>query len=103
MEVETGEASIPPAVYGTRSGCNRSGSVTSGSSQSASVSGRMMTGMRLPVRVATGAAATWQVVVAVALTVVTIGVATWLAARIHANSVSRTGTRVTFSEALSWR
>ncbi|MBV9282560.1 MAG: ABC transporter permease [Chloroflexi bacterium] len=53
----------------------------------------------MPARMAADAAA-WQVVLAVVLTLAAIGGATWLAARIYANSVLRTGARVGFGEAL---
>ena len=53
----------------------------------------------MPVRMATGVPV-WQVGVAAVLTLATIGAAIWLAARIYANSVLRTGARVALSEAL---
>lgn len=54
----------------------------------------------MPARMATGDAATWQVVLAVVLTALTILGANWVAARIYTNSVLRTGTRVRFMQAL---
>jgi ABC-2 type transport system permease protein len=53
----------------------------------------------MPARMAASAPA-WQVALAVALTLVAVGAATWLASRIYANSVLRTGARVGFGEAL---
>lgn len=52
-----------------------------------------------PARMAAGVPA-WQVVLAVVLTLAAIAAATWLASRIYANSVLRTGARVGFLEAL---
>ena len=57
----------------------------------------------MPERMATGDALAWQVVLAVALTLVAIGAATWLAARIYGNSVLKTGARVRLGEALQGR
>jgi ABC-2 type transport system permease protein len=54
----------------------------------------------MPERIATGDAAVWQVVLAVALTLATIGAAIWVASRIYANSVLRTGARISLGEAL---
>jgi ABC-2 type transport system permease protein len=56
----------------------------------------------MPARMATGAPA-WQVGLAVVLTLATIGAAIWLASRIYANAVLRTGVRVALSEALHGR
>ena len=56
----------------------------------------------MPARMAAGAPA-WQVVLAATLTLATIGAATWLAARIYANSVLRTGARIRLGEALQGR
>lgn len=55
----------------------------------------------MPARIATGDAALWQFLVAVALTLLEIAAMNWLAARIYANSVLRIGTRVGLAEA--WR
>ncbi|HYM96271.1 MAG TPA: ABC transporter permease [Candidatus Sulfotelmatobacter sp.] len=52
-------------------------------------------------RMATGDAATWQVLLAVALMLVAIIAMNWLAARIYVNSVLRVGSRVGLSQA--WR
>ena len=57
----------------------------------------------MPERLATGDALAWQVVLAVALTLVAIGAATWLASRIYGNSVLKTGARVRLGEALQGR
>jgi ABC-2 type transport system permease protein len=54
----------------------------------------------MPERIGTGDAQAWQVVLAVALTLVTIGAATWLASRIYGNSVLKIGARVRLGEAL---
>ncbi len=50
-------------------------------------------------RIATGDAVAWQVVLAVALMVVSIGGLMWLAGRIYANSVLRVGKRVRLGDA----
>ncbi len=55
----------------------------------------------MPSRMATGDAAAWQVLVAVALMVAAIIGMNWLAARIYVNSVLRVGSRVGWSQA--WR
>ena len=55
----------------------------------------------MPARMATGDAQAWQVILAVALAIVAIGLLNALAARIYANSVMRIGTRVKLSQA--WR
>lgn len=57
----------------------------------------------MPVRMATGDAAAWQVALAMLLTLATAGVLTWLAGRIYANSVLRLGARVRVMEALRGR
>lgn len=57
----------------------------------------------MPERLATGDALAWQVVLAVALTLVAIGAATWLASRIYSNSVLKIGARVRLGEALQGR
>ncbi len=56
----------------------------------------------MPARMAAGAPA-WQVGLAVVLTLATIRAAIWLASRIYANAVLRTGARVALSEALHGR
>lgn len=53
----------------------------------------------MPVLIALGAASAWQVSAAAAATVVTIGLLALLAGRIYANSVLRTGARVTLRQA----
>jgi ABC-2 type transport system permease protein len=55
----------------------------------------------MPVRMASGDAAVWQVLVSIALTVATIAALNVLAARIYANSVLRIGARISLREA--WR
>ena len=55
----------------------------------------------MPARVATGDAQAWQVLLAVVLAIVAIGLLNALAARIYTNSVLRIGSRVRFVEA--WR
>jgi len=55
----------------------------------------------MPARMATGDAQTWQVLLAVALTVAGIIGLNALAARIYTNSVLRVGSRVKLMEA--WR
>jgi ABC-2 type transport system permease protein len=57
----------------------------------------------MPERIGTGDALAWQVVLAVALTLGTIGAATWLAARIYGNSVLKIGARVRLGEAWQGR
>ena len=57
----------------------------------------------MPERIATGDALAWQVVLAVALTLMAIGAATWLASRIYGNSVLKIGARVRLGEALQGR
>ena len=57
----------------------------------------------MPTGVATGDIAPWQAVLGVALTLVTSAAATWLAARIYANSVLRLGARVKLRDALGRR
>jgi ABC-2 type transport system ATP-binding protein len=54
----------------------------------------------MPVRMATGDAPAWQLISALALTLATAGVLTWLAGRIYANSVLRLGARVRVLDAL---
>jgi ABC-2 type transport system permease protein len=57
----------------------------------------------MPSGMATGDIAPWQVLAAVALTLITAAAATWVAARIYSNSVLRIGARVKLREALSSR
>lgn len=57
----------------------------------------------MPERLASGDALVWQVVLAVALTLVCIGAATWLASRIYGNAVLKTGARVRLGAALQGR
>ena len=54
----------------------------------------------MPTGMATGDIALWQVLLSVAITLVTSAAATWLAARIYANSVLRIGARVKLRDAL---
>jgi hypothetical protein len=54
----------------------------------------------MPVLMATGDAASWQITLAIALAVATAVGLTWLAGRIYANSVLRFGARVRFLDAL---
>jgi ABC-2 type transport system permease protein len=58
-----------------------------------------LTPVAMPARMAAGVPA-WQVGLGAVLTLATIGAAIWLAARVYTNSVLKTGTRVTLSEAL---
>ena len=57
----------------------------------------------MPERLASGATPAWQVGLAVALTLLAIGAATWLAARIYGNAVLKTGARVRLGEAWQGR
>ena len=57
----------------------------------------------MPTGMATGDVAPWQAILAVALTLATSAAATWLAARIYANSVLRIGARVKLRDALGRR
>jgi ABC-2 type transport system permease protein len=54
----------------------------------------------MPVRIAMGAAPVWQAALATVLTVGLIALLIWLAGRIYANAVLRTGARVKLREAL---
>ncbi len=54
----------------------------------------------MPIRVAMGGVAAWELGLAVALIVLTIPGLVWLAARIYSNAVLRTGARVKFKDAL---
>jgi ABC-2 type transport system permease protein len=55
----------------------------------------------MPARIATGDASSWQIVVAIALTLAGIALMNFVAARIYINLVHRIGSRVKFVEA--WR
>jgi ABC-2 type transport system permease protein len=57
----------------------------------------------MPTGMATGDIAPWQALLSVAITLVTSAAATWLAARIYANSVLRIGARVKLRDALGRR
>lgn len=57
----------------------------------------------MPSGMATGDIAPWQALVALVLTLVTAGAATWVASRISANSVLRIGARVKLRDALRAR
>ncbi|MGH3449505.1 MAG: ABC transporter permease [Haloechinothrix sp.] len=54
----------------------------------------------LPVRIATGTVAGWEVGLALVLTLGTIAGCTWLGGKVYQNSVLRTGSRVKFTDAL---
>jgi ABC-2 type transport system permease protein len=54
----------------------------------------------MPVRMSSGDASAWQVGLALVLTVIAILGLTWIAGRIHSNSVLRLGARVRFRDAL---
>jgi len=54
----------------------------------------------MPARLALGAAPVWQFALAIVLTVAAIGAAIWLAARVYAVSVVRTGARIPLTKAL---
>jgi ABC-2 type transport system permease protein len=55
----------------------------------------------MPTGMATGDIAVWQVLLAIALTLLTSAAATWVAARIYSNSILRIGARVRLREALA--
>ncbi|NDK88433.1 ABC transporter permease [Gordonia desulfuricans] len=55
----------------------------------------------MPIRIATGDTDVVQVIVTVVLMIAACLLATWLSARIYQRSILRTGTRVSFREALS--
>jgi ABC-2 type transport system permease protein len=57
----------------------------------------------MPERIGTGDALAWQVGLAVALTLLAIAAAAWLAARIYGNAVLKIGARVRVGEALQGR
>lgn len=54
----------------------------------------------MPMRIALGVAPVWQLILSVGLTVLTIVGLVWLAGRVYRNAVLRTGSRVTFRDAL---
>lgn len=54
----------------------------------------------MPGRIATGDVASWEVAVAIALTLATIALFTWLGGRIYQNAVLRTGSRMKLADAL---
>ncbi|MCB7137014.1 ABC transporter permease [Cellulosimicrobium marinum] len=54
----------------------------------------------MPVRIALGSAETWEVLLALGLSVAVVPVLVWLAARIYSNAVLRTGARVRLKDAL---
>ncbi|GAA1971343.1 ABC transporter permease [Amycolatopsis minnesotensis] len=59
--------------------------------------------MLMPGRIATGAASGLEITAALLLTVLCIGLLTWLAGRIYQNAVLRTGSRVSLRAALTGR
>ncbi len=54
----------------------------------------------MPMLIAIGGAAVWQVALALVLTVALLVVLVWLTGRVYGNAVTRSGTRVRLSEAL---
>lgn len=54
----------------------------------------------MPGRIATGDVASWEVAVAIVLTLATIALFTWLGGRIYQNAVLRTGSRMKLADAL---
>ncbi|WP_251150497.1 ABC transporter permease [Cellulosimicrobium sp. Marseille-Q4280] len=54
----------------------------------------------MPVRIALGSAETWEVLLALGLSLALIPVLVWLAAKIYSNAVLRTGARVKLKDAL---
>jgi ABC-2 type transport system permease protein len=54
----------------------------------------------MPARISTGAAAPWEIVTSLALTIASIALVTWLGARIYQNGVLRVGSRVKLADAL---
>ncbi|WP_425956174.1 ABC transporter permease [Xylanimonas sp. McL0601] len=54
----------------------------------------------MPMRIALGVAETWEVLVALALALIVLPLLVWLAGRIYANAVLRTGARVRLRDAL---
>jgi ABC-2 type transport system permease protein len=54
----------------------------------------------MPVRIALGSAETWEALLALGLSVALVPLLVWLAAKIYANAVLRTGARVRLREAL---
>jgi ABC-2 type transport system permease protein len=60
----------------------------------------MFSPVLMPMRIATGAAAGWEIGLAIALTVVLLAAMIRLSGMVYRNSVLRTGARVRLSEAL---
>ncbi|HEY3470478.1 MAG TPA: ABC transporter permease [Amycolatopsis sp.] len=54
----------------------------------------------MPARIATGAAAGWEIALSLGLTVALVALLTWLGGKIYGNSVLRIGSRIKLSEAL---
>ncbi|MBE1500654.1 ABC-2 type transport system permease protein [Amycolatopsis lexingtonensis] len=54
----------------------------------------------MPARISTGAAAGWEIVLSLALTLASVALLTWLGGKIYGNSVLRIGSRIKLSEAL---
>jgi len=54
----------------------------------------------MPARIATGAAAGWEIALSLTLTAALVAALTWLGGRIYGNSVLRIGSRIKLSEAL---
>ncbi|WP_103355370.1 ABC transporter permease [Amycolatopsis sp. CA-128772] len=54
----------------------------------------------MPARIATGAAAGWEIGLSLTLTVLFVALLTWLGGKIYGNSVLRIGSRIKLSEAL---
>jgi ABC-2 type transport system permease protein len=54
----------------------------------------------MPMRIAIGVAAPWEVILSIGLTIATIVVFIWLSGRIYGNAVLRTGSRVRMRDAL---
>lgn len=54
----------------------------------------------MPARIATGAAASWEIALSLGLTVALVALLTWLGGKIYGNSVLRIGSRIKLSEAL---
>ncbi|MEV6622219.1 ABC transporter permease [Amycolatopsis sp. NPDC051106] len=54
----------------------------------------------MPARIATGAAAGWEIALSLGLTAALVALLTWLGGKIYGNSVLRIGSRIKLSEAL---
>ncbi|GLY35374.1 ABC transporter permease [Amycolatopsis sp. NBRC 101858] len=54
----------------------------------------------MPARIATGAAAGWEIALSLGLTALLVALLTWLGGKIYGNSVLRIGSRIKLSEAL---